>query len=811
VATPYVIRLAPGVYIDSAGNLVGAPSPATPVYSPPFELPVDPAKLKEPLKEVSEALTGLKKNKTVMLSLHVWGVENNYKLLEFLLKVGELAENLSKVAGALAIGVSVLKLFGFLKDGPNALEQLVNKRFDELSAQNQAITQILQQNLLGVAGGALEKVTGDIAIFAQQTPQLSLAAYLSKQQELRTTHNNLLLNMTAPLRAATWLQLIDKKEFNILGQMQGTVFTVPQDTIASRVAAVIPAAAFPDLRLMVPMVTLAAERYLTCLRALLPEYRSTGDYRGDLKAFAEGIEGRASDLRQFTLARTFHQPGHFQTVYQSEVDAGWLGLGEPRLNHRCTRWRVGALDIMLHNDSFFDGFKNQFDYAMLYDQVPQTTRHACMDFAWKPPAKLANLDAYGWQITNPQECADAANEQAERDYAALLVLSGYPELMRLSALCRQMAAEPKESETVKMAEPGLLFQKVAEGPVDVVSTATLGFMEVKAKARQETRNCSAVLKFRTQSLKRAQPHLRYRVALRTLAELAPYGDYYVAQYASQPDGEGIQVLDIGTRDTLRLGEVWLLPAWTESPDAALYREDSFEIQADTYNWYIPVSNLFESSNGQLPSLEELRAWGSKYVKPPKIDYPDPLPKDPTEGESDGDTRVLDKVQWVDPLPGLAWRAAASDADRSARHRERKYITIRWALDWEGDELTVTLQSDAAARSFVVFVVIEEELTRTRNVLHTAMPVPMDGLVSFVPKSFFEKEAEAVAAEARAIATEVAVDIPDLGDLRPPRPEELAPFKVVNPLVLRDEVATIRQQNAAVHDGLMSRVRDRLNG
>lgn len=53
-----------------------------------------------------------------------------------------------------------------------------------------------------------------------------------------------------------------------------------------------------------------------------------------------------------------------------------------------------------------------------------------MDFRWTPPARLRRgdvepVDGQTYIITNPDECAEAANAQSEKDYADLLAQSGY--------------------------------------------------------------------------------------------------------------------------------------------------------------------------------------------------------------------------------------------------------------------------------------------------------------------------------------------------------------------------------------------------
>jgi hypothetical protein len=89
---------------------------------------------------------------------------------------------------------------------------------------------------------------------------------------------------------------------------------------------------------------------------------------------------------------------------------------------------------------------------------------------------------------------------------------------------------------------------------------------------------------------------------------------------------------------------------------------------------------------------------------------------------------------------------------------------------------ITLEADPADRNYVVYVVVEEKLQGGKgNVLHTAMPVPMNGQLTYVPQSFFDAEHAAIEKAAKAAAefnrkyslsTEVGPNDPVVGWLRP---------------------------------------------
>jgi hypothetical protein len=104
-------------------------------------------------------------------------------------------------------------------------------------------------------------------------------------------------------------------------------------------------------------------------------------------------------------------------------------------------------------------------------------------------------------------------------------------------------------------------------------------------------------------------------------------------------------------------------------------------------------------------------------------------------------------------------------------------TIECRLDWQGDRIHIELEADPVDRNYVVYVVVEEKFRGGTNapILHTAMPVPMNGQLTYVPQAFFDAEREAIQKAAKALAefnlryslsTEVGPTDPVVGWLRP---------------------------------------------
>src|SRR5256885_986182 len=180
------------------------------------------------------------------------------------------------------------------------------------------------------------------------------------------------------------------------------------------------------------------------------------------------------------------------------------------ISPKCNRWPVGAMDLRHHNDAFFRPFLQELLKADLAGS-PHATKCGQMDFRWIPKARLArgHFDDAGqvwtYRITNPDECAVAANAQSAEDYAAMVAASGYLELMQLSVLFRHEATEPDRSQTVRFDDPVLYADAMPSAATDVKSENIFMKGTISSSANREPRKILAHVRARTQPIKRARP------------------------------------------------------------------------------------------------------------------------------------------------------------------------------------------------------------------------------------------------------------------------------------------------------------------
>jgi hypothetical protein len=265
---------------------------------------------------------------------------------------------------------------------------------------------------------------------------------------------------------------------------------------------------------------------------------------------------------------------------------------------------------------------------------------------------------------------------------------------------------------------------------------------ITATAQREPQECMASVSIATQPLKRAVP-AQYKVTLRTLRSIAAdsydppaYADYQRVGYELDPANPDFLRLAIATA-SLEAGAQAIVAEWTASPRGApIHRQGVAALAADTFDWWIPVSAPFSIDSAAHVTLAEMHAYGqlaSQIV-------PKPPPSPPGGAESAGSTLLaINEITQGGYIPQLTWPSYAQDWKGQQREMIRKTVQVEYVLDWNGAKLDISIKGDPADRSYVVYAVVEEKLTGSGNVLHTAVALPVNGLLTYVPQQFFDDE------------------------------------------------------------------------
>jgi hypothetical protein len=767
---PFAVHLGGGLYIDSTGALHQGAPPATPIYEAPFKLPVDPKKVKAALDDVKKAMEDLKKNEEVLKKFEEFGLLP--MVLDIISVVTKVAGVVAPVLFVVSIVIDLIKLFGFMKDGPSALEQLITQRFDHQEHLDKAIAALT--HIQDIRDGRIDvrEFTNTVRNYVGQlqSSNPSIAQLESDRTRLLGEHSARVDGIAKLLDWATWMSVLDRNDHtkvwaalgNLIHTLPGGPGAAPQITKPPGQ----PVAHF-DHRLMVPLASYAAEGYLTGIRGIEPEYRSTGLFRENLRNFARNLSELAQAMRQHSLARTIYKASDFSwTLAPYEVEITYTtpegGIfpeaGAPVVSPKCSRFPVGALDLRYHDNNFFDQFLTDLWKAEFYGW-PFSPKRAGLNLRWTPPAKLVRDGLGNYQITNPDECAAAANLQSEQDYAELLSLSGYTQLLQLAALLRHESTAPDRSQTVYARKPALYRDPQPSSNVTVQSESILFTGVISSPATREPQLCRARVEITTQPIKRARP-IEYQIRLRTLRSTSgtknhwsepDYRKFHWTQY--DPDLSEPTFLQMNVyQSDAALDAKLLMEGWHSSPrDEVLQAAGTVELRAHTFDWWIPVKSPFDIAVPFNKTVAELAGvgWSGKSTGKKAALMMDV----PLFASTAGPMKTLshdDESPWPrlrgpsirDLIPELTWQAGQEKWEGEHREVKEEMVKVRYELKWEADQLTVQLWNDLEDRNYVVYLVIEEKLPVTGQVLHTATAVPMNGLLTYVPQKFFDDEREA---------------------------------------------------------------------
>ncbi|MGB7962122.1 MAG: hypothetical protein WCF12_04055 [Propionicimonas sp.] len=791
----FAVHLGGGLYLDSDGSLTQGPPDSAAMYEAPFKLPIDPKTAKDAMESVQKALKDINKDPKVLAKFAEYGFD--YKILDLLSGVAKIAGIVAPVLAVLAIAYDLLRIFGVFKNGPSAFEELVKQRFDELEENVESIKTML--HIQDIRNGRLgvENFLADASTYSDQLKNTnpSVVQLESDLQRLLQLEHSKADAVALLLDQATWISNFDRDEYTrVWPLLQGILHTMPGAVGTAPLRANLPPdGSTPfDHRLMVPLACYAATAYLTCIRAIVPEYRSTGQFHAKLRQFSVKLDELAQAMRTNGLARTVYRPADFSwPVYLGSHEVELVQFLPPtfKVAPGCNRFPVGAMDLRYHDDRYFGPFLDGLWRAEFLLQ-PYPTKHGGMDFRWVPPAQLAPGPFDNtWVITNPQECADAANAQSAKDYADLLSVSGYTELLRLATLLRSESTEPNRSQTVSAGKPDLYRNPEPSTAVTIQSPSIFGTGVITSPATREPQACLAMLQAGTQPIKRARP-AHYKVLLRTLRapalghySLPDYAAYHRPFYARDLGDPRFMTLDIFQSDSALDQE--LLISGSSPRDATEHRQGIAKLKANTFDWWIPVKPPFNIDVDFATTMAALRAVGWSQ----RVGAAQALPGFPplftqqvvpatirSHTPSTGSTEIVSTH--LDLIPSLFWRDGDQDWDGQTRDPKEAEITIEYTLDWAGDRLALQIKNDPADRNYVVFLVIEETLDRTGQILHTAMPIPVNGQLTYVPQQYFDDESAAWGRAAKAIRdlnrrfSEVNIQIgpnppdPVIGWLRP---------------------------------------------
>jgi hypothetical protein len=801
MATTYSIQIGTGQYLDSDGVFHEYPAIRTdPTYNAPGGLlPVNMGQISDVLGKVGGSLADLSKVDSNGQPLSdgaksLIGLGIDPDALEVLGTIANIAKTLALATGIVGAAVSVLSAIISLSSDPNAsMKAYLDKLFaDEWRLIRGIEITTRKQNLIAQKvkiDGTLTRVD---SFFRQELPNYyltpaTLEARLAEIRDLTQQTFEAVLDLADP---GSWDLSYDPADYwpsflsFVPGAQEWPYHHQPTAHLFTNSAAPGTAGAdakwiFPargsqvfDHRLMVPWVTYAVGSYLTCITALLPEYRTTGTRVPDLRRLA-GLVDQLSATMRGSLARVLYTADDFPWV----LDRDTLPAGGPvplRANPNNYNLVGGAMDMCAHTTDYFN---HEMTKHEPWPPVPPGTVGNLV-VGVIPPVVLGDLlggvddgstdQNTAWVITNPADCVSTTKATADQQYPILLATSGYLGLVQMSALLHHLSAEPINSETVGgQVSAAVLSQQTRQTtatsdpvlfvPGDGIITTAATLVPQLYVARVE---------LTTQPLGR-DDRVEYRIVLRTLRWVSgdpPYDDYYESYYVpdSHPtDGSpedtplsadqvaiGYYQVASHQEETVLISE-YPLTEWMNTPPDTVRASGKKTLTADTFDVYSASQSVMHDA-GELGSI----GWSAAvFASQPHASIQASEKTDSTPGQDPamlGRPSETETVQYLGTQEAAGATVAASkEADDAAsfgggqlRHIRREDIDISYEVDWRGDSLHVTVTGDPSQRNFFLFLVVEEKL-KPRNpnstILHSAYRVAVNNQTTLVPPSFFSEE------------------------------------------------------------------------
>jgi hypothetical protein len=820
VAVPeFTISLGNGLYLDSNGNFTTKTPQGKPAYSTPgFSLPVKPETLEKVLSGISKALPdGSPEARTKLGRL---GVPDD--AIKFLSQIQSLATSLGKVVPYLGAAIMVAEWLGILKNGPDAITTLVTQRFNDLETLYRTGEDQIRRRYMGDHLDVLRQALNAVSEANEEVLQYNPGPDRLEQitQDMRTHYNASAEAIRNLLRDDTWTISFNSTDYqSVWPWAANSLRFYPKDQPLG-----VPATLPPqntnrfDYRLAAPISFAAIQMYLTLIKAISPEYRTTGEFDRDLRDFAQAVDERLLQMHNEVFARTHYDAYQFSGPYfEPAVTVGGIPLiaETVRFSDQFQGYAVGAFDVDQHTDSFY-AQQSVIDGAAA---AGQPTKKAAMNMRWIPPAvfikepSYLDENAYQYRVINIEDCAAAANAQAEDDYADLLYSSGYLSLLHVSGLLRHLSTEPDRSETVRGIvtsnrgvqpdQPAIARSENIALTGVITSPATMTPVEITDRARITTQPTVA-----------RQRHVNYRVVLKTFpldttsgVANTPYRQQYWTEYMDAPD------LGPGANKRLKINSGGELDrsviAESVSPSSLLTKEGDIEMQAGTYDWYIPEKS--SSPISVTAPVEEGPWWqyaalladaeqedtGATAIFMPAFSAGDngiietaTLPQF-SNGRILTNTRTLISHYDADLYGDLMWDDIEKNFKGQRRHPKHETVKLHYKLEWQGDSLIVTLDGRPEDRNYQVYVVLEEELAKdaqgNRRFLHSAFPAQFNNQLTYVPQDFFDRERAALIKAIKGIKDLVHQYMDLEAHPREPGPVEIA----IHPGDFENPVAQLR--------------------
>jgi hypothetical protein len=750
MASEFAVHLGGGAYLDSSGTIRFQMPPDAQVYEAPAGFKIDHKKLQDTFKDLSGILPSTDAEKQKWID---WGAPAD--VVDALSKVAGVAGIIGTAVATYFWAVGVIVSLMSLVSGDDEMSPKMQKAFDTLRNLAKGQQQIAQ----------VDKVVDLLEPF--KTKSASMAGLVNAlntsgpdgpssypiYDEMRTKLNEL-ESAVGQLCDEAWLDVFDAEDYKGRAFLAHLLVTLEPNGSFKPIPAV-PSLAMFNHRIGVPALLYGFTTYMALLRAGMPWFRTHGQYAPLLRRCAGAVDLFVMNMQTQCLGRTLHSA---QTILQEQV---WPTFQVPSRpfdplgkNLGPHAYPAGGFDLVNYTDNYlWDRFTAQFT------AYKDSGRRGALDYSFETP------------LTDLQEIATAANEQAAQDYAELQAVSGMFHLLKLAGELRWLSTPPMQSEIVR-GQIDSSRRKVGSVPAEASSPPIFPVGVIKADATLNRYEAKAGLVARTQAPGFFAPKF-YRVMLRAVdSQRGPYGwrnfdylDDVWQPFYRKADGDPKNLqLDSPIRDDTT-AFLWQKELISGHPSADTRRAEGRErITASTFDWYVPMLSFFGPFVDVETQAKHFGSQGTKKNRAQAMISSGGLSIHAWNAVASSEPQalpVLGGAGTVGGSPLLASAVGLEDLDAVhivsdisleravRRHVRREVVDLEWELVWTAGDLKVNLKGDPNQRPFQVFLVVEERSfsgsASTGDTIQLHMPFKAEivNQAMLVPESFFQEEAEAL--------------------------------------------------------------------
>jgi hypothetical protein len=732
----FVIDLGNGVVLDSAGRLTSAVSDNIARFSLSMPLPIPKdavhgvfgaiGSVVPQLDQIGSALAVKDADLFKALGL-------TQELIDTFGEVADIASTVAMVVPYVNIAAALFKIF-LAFDAADPLGDLIRAEFNRLHARLDEADRRDLDAYVAFCRSAFDPALTAVADYQVVLSKPEAYQAPGEVANKRKVAQDRLFHVQEKLTDAllhNWALPFDRVLYrDNWGYLQHILHTVPAS--GAPVPAAFPGGFVPfDHRPMVQMLVYGISVYVTLMKGVIPEHRTTGQYHTALRAAADKLSAQMDRMRAETLARTLYRP---DVPFFKEGPRQFFVLA------------VGAMDLRADTDDYFRMAGNPADH-------PEWNRSGNLYRLWSLAPAVPNrgsavdVDGDDWWTINPL-AVDLANTQSERDYAAVLTRSGYFTLAHLEALMRHLSTEPSRSETVTAAAE--TWRKTLPASPDRVKNDKIPFSPpIEAKVSREPAECKAYVTLTTQPVG-SDSAIGYRIRLVTLPDgttETPFEWYVWNSY--EPDGPRNRKLRVHVNDGLPLDPVSSgshprLLVDSISPSEPIEKRGTVTLTADTFDWYIPRPDnpiAFERIKDIIRAGFTAAPGGRGSTGASQSPMPAPAPPPaPGAGGQPWSSSLATSVEMG--VKAFGWDDGQQQWKGEKRDWTRTQVTLEYDLYWHRHQLSILLKARPQDRNYVVYLVVEEYLARSGQYLRTPVQIRFNGQLTYVPQSFFDAEQQA---------------------------------------------------------------------